>query len=158
MFSSITIASSTTSPIARTRASRVSVLMLKSQAYISANAPTRLIGIVTSGIGVARSERRKRKITSTTSRIASADGLEHRLDRVLDEDGAVVRHVGAHALGQLLLDDRQLLLDRLADVERVGGGLLDDAERDRAAAVEADIDAVVERPELGARDVAQADR
>ena len=45
-----------------------------------------------------------------------------------------------------------------ADVERVGGGLLDDAERDRAAAVEADVDAVVERPELGARDVAQADR
>ena len=48
---------------------QVSVLILKSKAYISANAPTKLTRIVTSGIRVARSERRK--ITSTTSRIAS---------------------------------------------------------------------------------------
>ena len=71
MFSSMTIASSTTSPIASTSASSVSVLMLKLQAYMSANAPTRLTGMVTSGIRVARNERRKKKITSTTSTIAS---------------------------------------------------------------------------------------
>ena len=65
------MASSTTRPIASTIASSVSVLMVKPKAYISANAPIRLTGIVTSGISVARSERRKTKITSTTSTTAS---------------------------------------------------------------------------------------
>ena len=68
----MTIASSTTSPIASTIASSVSVLIEKPKAYISANAPIRLTGMVTSGITVARSERRKKKITSTTSTTASA--------------------------------------------------------------------------------------
>ena len=44
---------------------------MKPKAYISANAPISDTGIVTSGISVARSERRKKKITSTTSTIAS---------------------------------------------------------------------------------------
>ena len=71
MFSSITIASSTTSPIASTSASRVSVLTLKLRMYISANAPMSDTGIVTSGTIVARTERRNTKITSPTSTIAS---------------------------------------------------------------------------------------
>ncbi len=49
MFSSMTIASSTTSPIASTRASSVSVLTVKPNAYISPNAPISETGIVTSG-------------------------------------------------------------------------------------------------------------
>ena len=72
MFSSMTMASSTTRPIASTIARRVSVLIEKPKAYISANAPTRLTGMVTSGISVARNERRKKKITRTTSTTASA--------------------------------------------------------------------------------------
>ena len=88
MFSSITIASSTTRPIASTIASSVSVLIEKPNAYISANAPIRQTGIVTSGISVARSERRKKKITSTTSTTASAIVGEHRVDRFADEDRA----------------------------------------------------------------------
>ena len=71
MFSSITIASSTTRPIASTSASSVSVLIVKPKTYISANAPTSATGIVTSGMIVARRLRRKKKITSTTSTIAS---------------------------------------------------------------------------------------
>ena len=72
MFSSITIASSTTSPIASTIASSVSVLMVKPKAYISANAPTSDNGMVASGTSVARQLRRNRKITTITSTTASA--------------------------------------------------------------------------------------
>ena len=47
MFSSTTMASSTTRPMASTIASSVSVLMVKPNAYISANAPISDTGIVT---------------------------------------------------------------------------------------------------------------
>ena len=71
MFSSTTMASSTTSPIASTTASSVSVLMEKPMAYMSAQLPISETGIVTRGITVARSERRNRKMTAITSTIAS---------------------------------------------------------------------------------------
>ena len=44
---------------------------MKPKKYISANAPISDTGIVTIGISVARRLRRKKKITSTTSTIAS---------------------------------------------------------------------------------------
>lgn len=65
------MASSTTRPIASTSASRVRVLIEKPKAYISANAPISDTGMVTSGISVARIERKNRKAMKTTSRIAS---------------------------------------------------------------------------------------
>ena len=71
MFSSTTIASSTTSPIASTIASSVSVLIVKPNRYISPNAPISDTGMVMIGMIVARRLRRKKKITSTTSTIAS---------------------------------------------------------------------------------------
>ncbi len=71
MFSSTTMASSTTSPMARTMASRVRVLTVNPKAYMSANAPTSETGMVTIGMMVARRLRRKKKITSTTRMIAS---------------------------------------------------------------------------------------
>ena len=52
-------------------ASSVRVLIEKPKSSISENAPTSETGIVTSGTMVARTERRKTKITSTTRRIAS---------------------------------------------------------------------------------------
>ncbi len=71
MFSSTTIASSTTSPMASTSASSVSVFTLKPKAYMNTHAPTSDTGIVTRGMMVARRLRRNTKITSATSRIAS---------------------------------------------------------------------------------------
>ena len=65
------MASSTTSPIASTTASSVSVLMEKPIAYMRAQLPMSETGMVTSGITVARTERRNRKITAMTSAIAS---------------------------------------------------------------------------------------
>ena len=72
MFSSITIASSTTSPIAKTSASKVSVLTLKPASAISAKAPISATGIVNSGISDARKVRRNTKMTSATNTTASA--------------------------------------------------------------------------------------
>jgi hypothetical protein len=71
MFSRTTIASSTTRPIASTSASRVRVLMVKPSTSISAKAPISDTGMVTSGISVARKLRRKKKMISRTSSIAS---------------------------------------------------------------------------------------
>ena len=71
MFSSMTIASSTTSPMASTIDSSVSVLIVKLNAYMSPNAPISATGIVTIGMNDARTLRRKKKMTSATSRIAS---------------------------------------------------------------------------------------
>ena len=72
MFSSITMASSTTSPIANTSASKVSVLMEKPARAISAKVPTKLTGMVMMGMMDARRVRRNTKITSATSTTASA--------------------------------------------------------------------------------------
>ena len=71
MFSSTTMASSTTRPMASTMASRVSVLMLKPSANSRVQVAISEIGMVTIGISDARKERRKNTITSTTSTIAS---------------------------------------------------------------------------------------
>ena len=72
MFSSTTMASSTTRPMASTSASSVSVLTVKPASAMSAKAPIRLTGIVTSGMIDARSVRRKTNTTSATSTTASA--------------------------------------------------------------------------------------
>ncbi|MNL81879.1 hypothetical protein D3C87_2091120 [compost metagenome] len=64
--------SSTTSPMASTRASSVRVLMEKPNSAIRANEPIRLTGMVMSGMMDARKVRRNTKITSATSTTASA--------------------------------------------------------------------------------------
>ena len=72
MFSSTTMASSTTRPMASTSDSSVSVLMLKPASAISEKVPIRLTGMVTSGMIDARSVRRKTNTTSATSTTDSA--------------------------------------------------------------------------------------
>ena len=72
MFSSMTMASSTTSPIASTSDSSVRVLIEKPKPYITAKAPISDTGMVTSGISTPRIERRNRKMISTTRTTASA--------------------------------------------------------------------------------------
>ena len=57
--------------MASTMASSVSVLIVKPMANSSVNVAISEIGMVTMGISEARSDRRKKMITSTTSRIAS---------------------------------------------------------------------------------------
>ena len=71
MFSNTTIASSTTRPMASTMANKVRVLTENPNKYIMPNAPMSETGIVTIGIRLARTLRRKKKITSTTRTSAS---------------------------------------------------------------------------------------
>jgi hypothetical protein len=66
MFSNITMASSTTSPIASTRASRVRMLIEKPSKAMTAKVPITEIGIAVIGMTTARQSRRKKKITAMT--------------------------------------------------------------------------------------------
>ncbi len=66
-FSTTTIASSTTTPIPSTIASREIVLAEKPNASSTANVPIRLTGIATIGMIVARTLPRKTNTTATTS-------------------------------------------------------------------------------------------
>ena len=70
-FSSITIASSTTSPIASTRASKVKVLIVNPATAMRPNTPIRLTGMVTSGMMDARNVRRNTNTTNATRPMAS---------------------------------------------------------------------------------------
>ncbi len=67
IFSSMTIASSTTNPMERISAIMEMLLMLKFSRYITANVPTMENGSAIAGIMVAEKFRRKRKITMITS-------------------------------------------------------------------------------------------
>ena len=71
MFSMTTIASSTTSPVARVMPKRVSVLIEKPRALAKAKVPISDTGMVTAGMTVLRSVCRKTKMTSTTRRTAT---------------------------------------------------------------------------------------
>ena len=70
MFSSITMASSTTNPTDSVSASSVMLLIEKPSAYIAAAVPISDTGTASVGMSVAENERRNRKITSTTSATA----------------------------------------------------------------------------------------
>ena len=70
VFSSTTIASSTTKPVAIVSAISVKLLIEKPQRYITPNVPTSDTGTATLGISVARTSRRNRKTTRITSTTA----------------------------------------------------------------------------------------
>ena len=71
MFSTTTIASSTTMPTASTSPNRVRLFSVNPNIAITKNVPISEIGIATSGINAARQVCRKMITTMTTSRIAS---------------------------------------------------------------------------------------
>ena len=56
------------------------------------------------------------------------NGAVDRLDRAVDEHGVVVGDLDRHAGRQVVLDVRQLGTHRIGQHQRVGGGLLDDAD------------------------------
>ena len=74
-FSTTTMASSTTIPIASTRPKSERLLRLKPNAAMNTNVPTIATGTATSGISVARQFCRNRSTTRATSRIASRSVL-----------------------------------------------------------------------------------
>ena len=70
MFSTTTMASSTTMPIASTRPNSERLFREKPATAIAANAPTSDTGMATIGITAARQDCRKIKTTTTTRTIA----------------------------------------------------------------------------------------
>ena len=72
MFSSMTMASSTTKPTDSVSASSVMLLMEKPKAYIAAQVPISDTGTASAGMMVAETFRRNRKITMITSEMAIA--------------------------------------------------------------------------------------
>ncbi len=85
MFSSMTMASSTTKPTERVSASSVILLMENPNAYIAAQVPTSDTGTASEGMMVAPAERRNRKMTSTTNptaiiRVRCTSPTECRID------------------------------------------------------------------------------
>src|SRR5690625_3335001 len=75
IFSIMTMASSTTKPVAMVSAMRVRLLMLKPRAYMRAKVPTNDNGTTTLGIKVAVQVRKKVKVTATTSTMASMSSI-----------------------------------------------------------------------------------
>ncbi len=86
--STTTIASSTTSPMARTRPNSESVFTEKPSIGNSANVPINETGTAISGIKVARQLCRKRKTTTATSRTVSRRVM--RISRMPSVTGAEV--------------------------------------------------------------------
>src|SRR6266446_7760271 len=85
MFSSMTMASSTTKPTDRVKANVVMVVIEKPKAYIAAQVAMSEIGTASAGMRVADNERKNRKITRTTSpiaieRVTCTSSTESRID------------------------------------------------------------------------------
>ncbi|RMR93426.1 hypothetical protein ALP75_200130 [Pseudomonas syringae pv. actinidiae] len=70
MFSSITMASSTTKPVAMVNAIKVRLLIEKPARYMTPNVPTSDSGTAIEGMIVALKRRRNRNVTRTTSTMA----------------------------------------------------------------------------------------
>src|SRR6202048_2393940 len=85
MFSSMTIASSTTNPTDRVSASNVMLLIEKLNAYIAPQVAISEIGTASAGMTVAETERKNRKITRITrptaiSSVACTSATESRIE------------------------------------------------------------------------------
>ena len=93
MFSSMTMASSTTKPTDSVSASSVMLLIEKPNAYIAAQVPISETGTASAGMRVAETLRRNRKITIIDQAIAISQRDLHVVDRVADRDRAVVQDV-----------------------------------------------------------------
>ncbi|SAD05598.1 Uncharacterised protein [Enterobacter cloacae] len=98
MFSSTTMASSTTKPVAIVRAISDRLLRLNPHRYMAAKVPISETGTATAGISVARPERRNRKTTRITSAteitsVCSTSSSEARM--VGERSWAICRSIAA---------------------------------------------------------------
>ncbi len=155
-FSTTTIASSTTMPIASTRPNSDNAFSEKPNKCITASVPTSDTGTAASGITDARQVCRNSSTTSTTSEQRLEQRVHDGVDRLAHEHRRVVDDVVVDALGELLREPRHRLAHLVRDVDRVAAGTLVDRNRGRGLAVEQRAQRVGARAELDARDVAQA--
>ena len=157
-FSTTTIASSTTMPIASTRPNSVSRLIEKPSASMPANVAT------SDDDDRHRADDRRAEALQeqVDDQHHQHDRLEQRLDHLLDrqphEVVGVERDDVVDALREARLHLLQRLAHRLRDDEPVGARLLVDGDERRRRAVQLGVDDVLAQAHLGARDVAQRAR
>jgi hypothetical protein len=169
MFSSITIASSTTKPTEIVSAISERLSRLKPTRYMTAAVPSSASGTVTLGISVAGTLRRKTKITITTSAIVSISVNSTSCTEARIVCVRSIEDVDLDGRRDRGLELRQRGLDRVDRLDHVGARLLGDHEHDAAvggdaapgvggAGIGPRRDLVVLRRVDGAADVANAHR
>ena len=158
VFSSTTMASSTTKPVATVSAIRLRLFSEKPSRYITPKVPSSDTTVATAGMMVARTLRRKALTTSTTS----GDGDQQRdfdlVQRGADRVGAVGGDLQLDVLRQLVLQLGQQGAHAVDGLDDVGAGLQRDQHDHRRLAVEQAqrVDVLHAVRDLG--DVGQADR
>ena len=158
MFSSMTMASSTTKPTDSVSASSVMLLMEKPKTYIAAQVPTSDTGTASAGMIVAETFRRNRKITMITRQMAIASvsctsATASRIEIERSNSGCIWIAGGtcariAGSLSRTMVDD----------LDGVGVGLALDRQHDGAGIVEPARDLVVLDAVDHARDLVELDR
>ena len=128
-FSTTTIASSTTMPIARTMPKSESVLSEKPSSSMTAKVPTSEIGTATSGMIDARQVWRKTITTIDHQQDGDEQRLDDRANRLADEDRRVVDDAVVHALGKRLLQPLHRGANLIGGLDRVRPRPLEDADR-----------------------------
>ena len=136
MFSSWTIASSTTNPTESVRPMRERLSRLNPRTAITANVPKRDVGSAIDGMNVERRFLRNRKITRTTRTIVrrSVSWTSRTLSRMPTR--AVEHDVHVHRGRDLHPERGKERLDRVDDLDRVRVRLALDREDDRPVALE----------------------
>ncbi len=158
MFSTMTMASSTTKPVAMVSAISVRLLIEKPARYITPKVPTSDSGTTMLGMIVAGTLRRNRNVTSTTSADGEDQLVLHVLDRGADGLGAVAQHGHFEGRRQAGGELRQQLLDAVDDLDDVGAGLALDVDQHRRQLVGPGQQAAVLGAVDDVGDVLQADR
>ena len=123
MFSTITIASSTTNPVAMVSAISVRLLIEKPARYITPNVPISDSGTTTLGMIVAGMLRRNTKVTSTTSATANISSCCTSLTEARIVSVRSLRTATDSVDGRLAVSCRQQRVDAIDDVDDVGAGL-----------------------------------
>ncbi len=123
MFSTTTMASSTTKPVAMISAISDRLFRLKSHRYTTAKVPISETGTARLGISVARPLRRNRKTTRITSATEIEQGQLGLFQRRTDRRAAIVHHVQLDLRPEQFLQHRQLRVDGVGGLDDVGAGL-----------------------------------
>ena len=136
MFSSWTIASSTTNPTESVRPMRERLSRLNPRTAITANVPKSDVGSAIDGMNVERRFRRNRKITRTTRTTVrtSVSWTSRTLSRIPSERSNMMSM--RIAAGICMPERRQERLDGVDDLDRVRVRLALDREDDRPVALE----------------------
>ena len=154
-FSTTTMASSTTMPIASTRPNSDKLLSVKPNAAMRKKVPTSDTGMATK-----RNDRRAPGLQEQDHHQHDqddgfADGLDHRVDRLPDElrriEENVVFDAGRKALRQLL----HQIAHGLRGLKRIRAGALKNGERDRRIVIEIGVRRIILRRQFDLGDVLQ---